>query len=351
MKKQLLAAAVATAIAVPMAASADVTVYGRLHYSIDSIDYDSGVSGSLAGTGMDSLDAGFDGQGVNSHLSRFGIKGSEDLGNGLSAVFQMEFLIDGDDLGGVQNNRNTYVALAGNWGVAGIGQVDTPFKSSTASLELFADTAGDYQQLGFDDIRVQDAVFYMSPNWNGFSFVAAVVMPSASTKSDGIEATSISGTYSNGPFFATLAYESVTDQWVNDLLGVGTGHDFDKWRLGLGYTANAFHVGFIYEDRDIDNVDTIPGYAGVSDDSQSWQLSGSYTMGNNVFKLAYGQADDWGMDATNAPYGINDAEQWTIGMDHKLSNRTTVYAVYSDYSTDTANTDWDVLSLGIIHNF
>ncbi len=351
MKKQLLAAAVATAIVVPMAASADVTVYGKLHYSIDSIDYDSGVSGSIIGTGNDSLGAGYDGLGVNSHASRFGIKGSEDLGNGLSAVFQMEFGINGDDLGSVANNRNTYVALAGNFGVAGIGQVDTPFKSSTASLELFGDSTGDYNQLGFDDIRAQDAVFYMSPNWNGFSFVAAVVIPSASTDSDGVEATSLSASYSNGPFFATLAYESVTDQWVNDLLGVGTGHDFDKWRLGLGYTANGLHVGFIYEDRNIDNVDSIPGYAGVSDDSQSWQLSGSYTAGNNTFKVAYGQADDWGMDGTKAPYALNDVDQWTVGLDHKLSSRTKLYVTYSDFNSDTVDSDWDALSLGVVHSF
>ncbi len=351
MKKQLLAAAVATVIAAPMAASADVTVYGKLHYSIDSIDYDSGVSGSIIGTGNDSLDPGYDGLDVNSHASRFGIKGSEDLGNGLSAVFQMEFGISGDDLGSVANNRNTYVALAGNFGVAGIGQVDTPFKSSTASLELFGDSTGDYNQLGFDDIRTQDAVFYMSPNWNGFSFVAAVVIPSASVDSDGVEATSLSASYSNGPFFAALAYESVTDQWVNDLLGVGTGHDFDKWRLGLGYTANGLHVGFIYEDRNIDNVGTIPGYAGVSDDSQSWQLSGSYAVGNNTFKVAYGQADDWGMDGTKAPYALNDVDQWTVGLDHKLSSRTKLYVTYSDFNSDTVDSDWDALSLGVVHSF
>ncbi len=355
MKKQLLAAAVATAIAAPMAASADVTVYGQLHYSIDSIDYDSGVSGSIEGTGMDSLAAGYDGSGVNSHNSRFGIKGSEDLGNGLSAVFQMEFSIDGDDLGGVSNNRNTYVALAGNWGVAGIGQVDTPYKSSTASLELFSEQVGDYNQLYFDDIRAQDAVFYMSPNWNGFSFVAAVVLPSSSNDADGIEATSLSATYSNGPFFATLAYEALSGEYVDDIYSTANGAtavvdglvtndwDYDKWRLGLGYTANGFHVGFIYEDRDLDKFD----------DGKSWQLSGSYTAGNNTFKIAYGQAEDMVRGGTigSPVLWANDAEQWSIGLDHKLSTRTTVYATYSDFSTDTANTDWDALSLGIIHKF
>ncbi len=354
MKKQLLAAAVATAIAVPMAASADVTVYGKLHYSIDSIDYDSGVSGAIIGTGNDKLPHGYDGSAVNSHASRFGIKGSEDLGNGLSAVFQMEFEIAADDLGDIKNKRNTYVALAGNWGVAGIGQVDTPFKSSTSSLELFGDSIGDYNQLGFNDVRAPDAVFYMSPNWNGFSFVAAVVMPSefggkgtGTAEADGIEATSIAATYNNGPFFASLAYEDISGEFVDSLLGIGDDYDYDKWRLGLGYTANGFHIGYIYEERDIDGGAAILG----SDDSDSWQLSASYTAGNNVFKIAYGQADDWGMDGTKSPYVLDDAEQWTVGLDHKLSKRTKLYASYSDFSQDTADSDWDAFSLGIIHKF
>jgi predicted porin len=343
MKKQLIAAAVATAIAAPMAASADVTVYGRLHYSVDSLDYGTAFSGAIAGTGNDFYTtAGFDGLAVNSHLSRFGIKGSEDLGNGLSLVFQMEFQIAGEagpletalfanTFNTVNNNRNTYVALAGSWGVAGVGQVDTPLKSSTASLELFGDNIGDYQQLNFEDLRAPDAVFYMSPNWNGFSFVAGIVMPSVSTTLDGVEATSISATYSNGPFFATLARED-----VSNAAAVATGWTEDKTRLGLGYTANGFHVGYIYEERD-----NIAGVA-AADDSH-WQLSGSYTAGNNAFKVAYGEAD-----GTTA---AGDIDQWTIGLDHKLSSRTNVYVTYSDWDMNTAGQDWSALSLGIAHNF
>lgn len=351
MKKQFLVVAVAAAMAVPMTSSADVTVYGKLHYSIDSIDYGSNLGGSIPGTGMDSLATGFDGSGVNSHSSRFGIKGSEDLGGGLSAVFQMEFGIDGDNLGGVNNDRDTYLALSGNWGVAGIGQVDTPYNLSTDSLDLFNKTIGDGEQLYFDDIRAQDAVFYMSPNWNGFSFVAAVVLPSTSNDADGIEATSLSATYENGPFFASLAYEGISGEYVDDIYSLANGAtaaidalvtdamDYDKWRLGLGYTANGFHIGFIYEDRDIDHVG----------DGDSWQLSGSYTVGNNTFKVAYGEVSD----AVNSDgMGFNlDGEQWSIGFDHKLSTRTKVYAAYSDFDDDQANSDWDALSVGIVHEF
>jgi predicted porin len=347
MKKQLIAAAVATAIAAPMAASADVTVYGKLHYSITNLDLDS-AAGVPADTDWD--DAAVDGTHVMSHDSFFGIKGSEDLGNGLSAVFQMEFSISADDLGAVNNDHNTYVALAGSWGVAGIGQVDTPLNSSTASLELFDQQMGDNDQLGFNNIRLPNAVFYMSPNWNGLSVVAGIGLPAADADADGVEAVSIAAMYSNGPWYASLAYESVTGEYADAILAaaVTDGMDFDKWRLGLGYTANGFHVGFIYEDREIDDLDTI----GFSDnDSDSWQLSGSYTAGNNTFKIAYGQVDEWGMTGTNTPYAVDDAEQWTVGIDHKLSNRTKVYAVYSDYSDDVANEDWDALSLGIIHTF
>jgi len=359
MKKQLLAAAVATAIAAPMAASADVTVYGTLHYSIDSIDMDAAAP-TPASSGFDADVAnGYDGTAVSSHDSFFGIKGSEDLGNGLSLVFQMEFQISGDDLGNNQditNDHNTYVALAGSWGVAGIGQVDTPYNSSSASLELFADTVGDYEQLGFNDVRAPDAVFYMSPNWNGFSFVAAVVMPSdiggGDIDADGVEATSIAAMYSNGPWYASLAYESISDEFIQSLhaaLPTVNDYDFDKWRLGLGYTANGWHVGFIYEDREMEDLSNIAGYN--SDDSESWQLSASYTAGNNTFKVAYGEADDWGMTGTNVPYAVDDAEQWSIGVYHKLSNRTKVYAAYSDYSDDVVDTDWDALSVGIVHTF
>lgn len=386
MKKQLLAAAVATAIAAPMAASADVTVYGKLHYSIDSIDLNDntgGVTGGLRatgapaadggtsylqGTGVDALALGYDGSGVNSHNSRFGIKGSEDLGNGLSLVFQMEFSISGDSLGGVNNNRNTYVALAGSWGVAGIGQVDTPYKSSTGSLEMFSEQVGDNNALFFDDIRAQDAVFYMSPNWNGFSFVGAVVMPSLDNDADGIEATSVAATYSNGPWFASLAYEDISGEMVDALYanngtttnftildGLDDSHDYDKWRLGLGYTANGFHVGFIYEDRELKDLDNV--VAALDNDGDSWQLSGSYTMGNNTFKIAYGEADGFVRDQSHN-FNVDDAEMWSIGVDHKLSNRTKVYAAYTDFETDDdvllgadSDTEYDAFSLGIIHTF
>ncbi len=330
MNKKFLAAAVAAAIITPITAIADVSIYGQLHYSIDSFDLNDDGSFFLLNSGIDTLPVDYNGAGVNSHNSRFGIRGSEDLGEGLSLIYQMEFSISGDDLGNVDNDRNTYIALAGNWGFMGIGQTDLPLNNSTASLELFSDTLGDYNQLGFYDLRSTDTVFYNSPNWNGFSFAGAVVIPSASNKFDGIEAVSLSASYQNGPFFVSLANADYKTA-------------FELWRLGLGYTSNGFHLGYVYEDHDATSI--TPGW-----DGKSWQISGSYTMGNNTIKAAYGKGDgmafisDWAIT-------LDKAEQWTVGLDHKLSTRTTIYAVYTEWDDGFPDSDWDAFSLGIVHKF
>ncbi|MCP3670138.1 MAG: porin [Gammaproteobacteria bacterium] len=335
MKKQLLAAAIAAAVAVPMTASAgDVTLYGVVMMSIN--DLDNEVNAGNPG-GSANWDNGVDGLSVQSHFTRFGIKGTEDLGNGLSAFFQIEFhLADAENGGNLNNNRNTFVGLAGNWGKVGIGNNDGPYKKSTASLELFSVVQGDANQLGFEDVRLSDSVFYYSPNWNGFSFGAAITMPSVDANEDGVEGYSLAATYKNGPWFAALAVEDFDDGLTDHAATLGRSED--KWRLGLGYTANGFHVGYIYEDRD-----NIAGVDGADEDS--WQLSGSYTFGNNVAKIAYGEENDIG------GVGGVDSDMWSIGLDHKLSKRTKLYGVYADYSHDTAGNDWDSWGVGIVHKF
>ncbi len=347
MKKQLLAAAIAGIVAAPMTARAgDVALYGTIHMSVDTLRNYS-VYGYPVGADWDAATEDNNTLHVNSHYTRFGIRGSESLGHGLSAFFQMEFYLtaaedyDESNSESLTNVRNTFVGLEGDWGKAGIGRNDTPLKKSTASLELFGDIQGDYNAIGFEDVRLADTVFYYSPNWNGFSFGAAVGIPSYSDEDDGVEVVSLAATYTNGPWFASLAYED----FDNDVADLDNYWD-EKWRLGLGWTANGFHVGFLYEDRDHPR-----GYDG----EYSWQISGSYTFGNNVLKAAYGRGiEEW----SSSGYGEYSDVQYSIGLDHKLSKRTKVYAIYtnfdSDYDPPIADKDyydWHSFGLGIVHKF
>jgi predicted porin len=123
----------------------------------------------------------FEGWGINgrssqgylqgeSRANRIGVKGSEDLGNGLKAIYQVEFGVQLADTNanvtsGADNvtMRNSFVGLAGGFGTFLVGRHDTPFKISTGKLDLFADTMADYNgTVGFQDLRTDNTVAYIS---------------------------------------------------------------------------------------------------------------------------------------------------------------------------------------------
>jgi predicted porin len=304
--------------------------------------------------------------------NRLGVKGSEDLGGGLKAIYQVEFgvrLADGDfnaangDRGSV-SMRNTFVGLAGGWGTFLVGRHDTPLKISTGKLDLFADTVADYNgPLGFNDIRADNAIAYISPSFSGFQLAGAMHAGGGATVGQGYnvdadsisQAWSVAGIYSNGPFYASAAYETLgKDMGGVSASTLGGFDDFNKWRVGLGLLDwNGFTLAGVYENRS--NV----GF--LSDqDASSWEILAGYSFGNNMIKASYGQLDrdlssrrfrelgDLGRDLKNALDG--DLDNWTVAFDHNFSKRTRAYVLYTDVSDDSA-TDWNSFSLGLIHSF
>lgn len=399
MNKKLIALAVAGALTAPMAAAADsanVTIYGQMHYSWDFVD-----TNQAAGDSSD------DATGV-SRASRVGFKGDEDLGNGLKAVWQVETQIDG-----TLGNRNTFVGLAGNWGTLVAGRHDTPYKIATGSLDPFSDTVGDYNNIigslpttvggaanTLFDERAPQTVAYITPNFNGFTGAIARV----STKldegvADETQAWSMMGMYQNGPFFASLAYETY-DDGLRALNGLGfgapntTGTDSnsDAWKLGLGYTFGNTKVGFVYENvsssdfvpSPVDGVRGINATTTLDPSRDAWYLSLAHSFGNNTLKFAYGNAQnsdsttctEAAAAAANVAFTCatvdanNGADMWALGIDHDFSKRTKVYAMYAAINNDNggryglnsgndvagqyrpaAGDDADAFSVGIVHKF
>jgi len=333
MKTHALRFAVAAALAAPMIASADATLYGKINESIDYFDIKDGFNGwTLNGNNAEG----------SGRASRFGFKGSEDLGGGLKAIYQLEFGI-GITSGTTISQRNQWVGMAGDWGQFRVGRHDTPMKMSTGKLDQFGDTIGDYNgTIGFNDVRAARAIAYISPKISGFSFAGAVV-PGAATGPQGdvndslASAYSVAGIYSNGPWYASAAYESFnSDNYVAD------SGDYDKWRIGLGILdLNGFTVAGVYE-----NQSDVNGVKG--DDNGLWQLQAGYSFGNNKIKGMYGQKD------RDSNVSKKDLNSWAIGFDHSFSKRTSVYAIYADVHEDeatAANPSWNAFSLGLIHKF
>lgn len=349
MMKQLLAAAVAAAVVVPAASAAtnNVVVYGKVDMALTKADRDNNATDNGGAAGEDDWNIH-----ENGGASKLGFKGTEDLGNGLKAIWKMEMdirigrpsstsstcaVLPCTDTTARIADRNAYVGLAGDFGTALMGRHDTPYKMAFGKWDLFADTVADFNNsnmVGFTDRRAQDAIAYVSPSMNGLSVAGAIVVGgdhTSSTTADGIaEGKSIAVNYSNNGILAALAWEEISD----DLLGAT--EDDTLWSGALGYKGNGFFVGGRYE-----NHSDAGGTSG--NDFDKWQLSASYDFGNNTVKATYGMSDN---DLAGTEDGF-----YAVGLDHNFSKRTKAYAIYTATDRDAADSDYSAFSLGMSHSF
>jgi len=355
---------VIAALAAPTVALAEATIYGQAHVTMDWFDITGDEDTKYKGW---RLNRGGMGKG-NPRGSRMGIKGSEDLGRGLKAIYQIEFNIplkDAEEFGITDINRmdlrmrNSYAGLKGAFGTVLMGRHDTPFKLSTSKLDLFNDTMADHQgTLGFDDLRIDSTIVYMTPRIQGFQFAAALIPGAASTlpgifleetslEADGLaEGYSLAATYANGPWYFGVVHEFMGENFEGTL--EDDPADFEKWRVGLGIRDLAgFYMSTLYEEQRA--INALEKQYGKNNDADMWQVQVGYALGNNMIKAMYGQKDH-NLETTRY-YNLTDLTSWAFGFDHKLSPRTKAYALYTHVDGDLNESDWKGTSLGMIHSF
>lgn len=186
---------------------------------------------------------------ISSNLSRIGVRGARALGNtGLRGVFQIETQVDvaatpgptliDNGVKGAWASRNSFLGLEGAFGAVKAGKTDAPYKLSTARMDPFSATVGDYNSVigntGGDnraefDTRLSHAIWYESPKFAGLR-VSALVSPGQNRSTDNSIAASgepdctggnqppcndgsfgtaysIAGVYEAGPLYAIAAYE------------------------------------------------------------------------------------------------------------------------------------------------
>lgn len=328
-QKKLIAAVLAMVVALPVPALADtsnVNVYGAINLAFDVTDNGAVRSNQ-----------------VSSQVSKIGLKGSEALTDGLKAVWQIEQQIDVDNTSaaGAKSTfatRNSFAGLSGeSWGTLVLGRHDTPYKLATRKLDIFSDSLADNRSLmgqaGAHDARLTDTVIYTSPAMGGVTVLAAYVAgaetATLSTDTKG-KAWSLAGMYDNGPLAASLAYQVFDYGSAGTGQFAGTANTRSKaYKLGGGYKMDALQVNAAYE-KTSDNTG-----AGFTDSRgfKAYYLSGKYNLGNDAVKLAYTHAS--GLNKGTANTGAN---QLSVGYDHSLSKRTSVYALYTKLTNQAAAT-------------
>ena len=220
MNKKLVAVAIAGLLAAPLAQAqtANVTLYGRINIDMEF------VNGRLANNTNPNVYR------VTSNSSRFGLRGTESLGGGLNAIFQVEngsirpTTGDGGNLAG----RDSFVGLSGGWGTFKMGRFLAPYddihgifgNDNTASTSILSTAAvwaqgfaGQPSSGGFDD-RLQQSIRYDMPSMSGFTAAAqfstnggGTVGAGGNTPSSNTNNQSYGAQYRNGPFLAGVGYE------------------------------------------------------------------------------------------------------------------------------------------------
>ena len=397
MKKTLIAFAALSAIAGMAQAQSTVTIYGLLDGNIKSLKTSVAGSGAQAGTIQNLSQARIDAAGLNG--SRWGIRVSEDLGGGLSAIGNLEsgFNLDtgASGQGGLLFGRRANVGVSGGFGTVTIGRNSSSYDDvsgdhammgqsifdpsntnngasaiaartelsaalalaapggltaaniaayNTAALPFLADRNTTW--LGFNT-RFNNSIKYNTPNFSGFSGSLMYAMGEDKTTAVGASRTiSANIKYANGPLLVSGGYQSegvtrtATTQPTLDNMLISASYDLGVAKIGAGYNVAKYK-------------DLLPG---VSLDAQKeYNISVAVPLGAATISAGYARSkgNDFG---TSTGFGIQAI--------YSLSKRTSLYAgaqstkAYSDIKrivnlvSPTSNIgDTQTYGVGLRHRF
>ena len=390
MKKTLAAVAVLGAFA-GSAIAADVTLYGVVDLGLNYSHVD------MDGVG-DDLDT-FEMKSGQQSGSRWGLKGTEDLGNGLTVGFVLEngfTADDGVDGGSAMFDRESMLFLEGNFGKLAFGRIGS-FNQGQGSFSKigmmtpFGTSFGDYAaQAGnifASSTRYANSIVYETPSFAGFQVTAMYSM--GNTDGTGTENESdtdryygIAATYKNGPAAAYLAVDSTNYK----SFGVTNGSDMnDAWTVTLGgswdFEVVKAYIGAQYFDEaKISNIGGIVdnnAYVELDDNDKvifstaNLKITGySVTIGADapvaggklMAAAAYVDAEQSDFEEDHGA-GEFDFTRWivSVGYDYPLSKRTNVYGVMSymddelEGKGDNSAADWNpsayTFMVGMRHKF
>ncbi len=328
MKKQLLKSAVVAAIVLPMAAQAGV--YGRADGVVRHVD------NNLTG-GTSTWDVGAD-------KFRWGIVGSEDLGNGMKALYHYEFNLATNAQGNgstadMENVRLANVGLEGGWGKVVIGRQWWPSYFTTFNKTDTADTHALGSDGGnFSGNRSGNLITYGSPDMNGFSVGGAILVDNDEATyqaEDGVDKWELTAQYKNGPIQVGAAYR---DHSLGAAGCVGTAcTDESAWGLSGSYSFGDLKLegGYYNFENDTTNLE-----------ADAWNIGATYKMGANEIHGAYRAMDfETGVGSPD-----DEVTDWYIGFRHFMSKETRVFVEYRQFEDETGavtNVDVNTFSFGL----
>ncbi|MDE1182692.1 porin [Paraburkholderia sp.] len=341
----------ASLVAAPAFAQSSVTLYGVVDDAITYANNQKGHSNVYLRQG-------------NLYASKFGFKGSEDLGGGTTAIFDVQAGFDPNTgaaaSSGLIFNRQSFVGLQNqNYGTVTMGRQYTPyyqFVGPLASSQWLTGATGAHPGDidGLDTtIRINNSVIYTTPVWYGLQASGMYAFGGiAGTTSKG---QTISGAlkYSAGPIALAAGYLK-----INNVGLTGTGFDssstasFGTSSLNTGYVsaksvqhiaaAADYTVGDLMVGLTYSNVQYAPGNHSIFRDTAVFNTYAA--LATYRFTPGFDVAAGYSYTLASRANGITNAaryQQYSLKQAYHLSKRTTIYAVeaYQRASGETLGAD------------
>lgn len=391
MRKKLTALVLS---ALPLAAVADVSLYGEIKAGVEGRNYQLQLTeqpSKAQGQTNNQVKVTKAKSRIRTKISDFGsfigFKGSEDLGEGLKAVWQLEQDVSVAGGGATQwGNRESFVGLAGEFGTLRAGRVANQFDDASQAIDPWDSNNDVASQLGIfkrhDDMPV--SVRYDSPEFSGFSgsvqFVPAQNSKSAYTPAHFVQQTPKSQptlvpavvgkpgsdvyyaglNYKNGGFAGNYAFKYAKHANVGrdafELFLLGSGSDEAKGtdplknhqvhRLTGGYEEGGLNLALAAQLDLSENGDK------TKNSTTEIAATASYRFGNAVPRISYAHGFDFierGKKGENTSY-----DQIIAGVDYDFSKRTSaiVSGAWLKRNTGIGNyTQINAASVGLRHKF
>ncbi|SUA52504.1 Outer membrane porin protein BP0840 precursor [Oligella ureolytica] len=289
MKKTLLAAALVTGFAGVAHAESSVTLYGIVDAGYGYQQSEAKFKGGTAAQNGKITTKDIGGHSGIQNGSRWGLKGSEDLGNGTSAIFVLESGFDVMNGRSGQDNRlfgrQAYVGLTGDsWGTFTIGRQYNAGDAFVAPIDPFGTGWG---FAGAENVfggsvsdRYDSVIKYVTPNFAGFQAGLGLVYSDKDVETKG--------------------FNQPTKKVENTQTGV---------TFGLGYTAGALYVGGSFDYLRIEDARTVGGNKNKVDrKTKAWNIGGTYDFDVVKLHLLYGGQKDGSIsNPALAAYGVGAA--------------------------------------------
>jgi predicted porin len=282
--------------------------------------------------------------------SRIGFKGTEDLGNGLKAIFNLESEFKADT--GAQASANTlfdrqaWVGLTGDFGTVYLGRTKDLIDGTLARVDPF-NTYGVIGKINEPVMRggqspngpqaipsasvvgasrVSNAVTYNSPSFSGFVVSGQYVASEIKNADSGF---SVVATYDQGPASAHAGYQKKVQSAAN------AAAEPKLWIVGGGYKFGPAKITVDYSKADTD--------VAATGEFKSYLLGLAYDIGGGAIKVSYvKQKQD-----SRTVSGKETAKAFGLGYDYPLSKRTAVYG----YAGRDQFSEKSMYQLGMTHKF